>query len=167
MEYEVGQAYEITCAKIRMKEDGRVYAIPVFDQAHTDTQFNFPHRHYHIDGRFEIHPRMKHRLNIEGGLTRTVILPDGSNTYDFAGLVTHTLKCERVETGLSFPGHTTSPEGLALYEQWYAAYIGSYCRGRKCPHLGTNMLENGGVLVCPMHNLTANGETLRVIERVK
>lgn len=45
--------------------------------------------------------------------------------------------------------------------------MGSYCKGRKCPHLGTAMLEKGGVLVCPMHNLTANVETLRIIERVK
>ena len=167
MDYQVGKCYVVHCAEIRLKEDGRVYAIPVFDEAHTDTQFNFPHRHYHIDGRFEIHPRMRHRLKIDGGLTRTVILADGSNTYDFTGLVSHTLKCERAETGLSFPGHTTNTEGLALYEQWYAAYMGSYCKGRKCPHLGTAMLEKDGVLVCPMHNLTADIPTLRIIERVK
>lgn len=95
MDYQVGENYVVPCAEIRLKEDGRVYAIPVFEQAHMDTQFNFPHWHYHIDGRFEIHPRMRHRLQIDGGLTRTVILADGSNTYDFTGLVSHTLKCER------------------------------------------------------------------------
>lgn len=147
---------------IRLKEDGREYAIPVFDQPHTDAQFNFPHEHYHIDGRFTIHPRMRHWLHIAEGYTRSVILPEGSNTYDFTGLTERELTCERLETGLLFAGHSVN---LSVYEEWYQGYIGKTCKGRKCPHLGTTMLEQNGLLICPMHHLTADPAMQRIIER--
>ena len=62
--FVTGQTYEVPCAELLWKEDGRVYYLPVIDLPHTDLAFDFPHRHYHIDGRFAIHPRMKHRLKI-------------------------------------------------------------------------------------------------------
>lgn len=166
LEYQTGHSYQVPCALIRLKEDGREYAIPVFEHPHTDEQFNFPHRHYHIDGRFEIHPRMKHRFQIEDGYTLTVILPGGSKTYDFIGLQNRLLICERSVTGLLFPAQSTNPENLAAYEQWYRGFIGKTCKGRQCPHLGTEMLEQNGTLVCPMHHLTADPVTRKIMERI-
>jgi hypothetical protein len=166
MDYLIGETYDITCAEIRLKEDSRHYCIPVFNHLHADAQFNFPHQHYHIDGRFEIHPRMSHRLNIHEGLTRTVILPEGSNTYDFVGLVSQKLVYVREYTGLLFPSSASTPDTLRLYKDWYSSYIGRSCKGRKCPHFGTTMLEKDGKLECPMHHLTADAGTLKIIPRI-
>jgi hypothetical protein len=90
---EVGQTYDVPCAVLRWKEDGRIYYVPVLEHPHSDPELGFPHHHYHIDGRFEIHPRIRHRLEIAGGYTRAVILTGGSNSYDFNGLVNQNLLC--------------------------------------------------------------------------
>jgi len=163
VEYQIGQSYTVTCTEIRLKEDGRAYAIPVFAQPHTDAQFNFPHEHYHIDGRFAMRPRMRHRLQMVNGYTRSIILPSGSEMYDFIGLTALELVCERQQSGLSFAGHNAD---LSAYEKWYQGYLGQSCKGRRCPHLGTDMLEYDGKLVCPMHHLTADPVTHQIIERI-
>ncbi len=160
MEYQPGKIYEVPCAEIVMKEDRRQYFLPVIDLPHSDQAFDFPHRHYHIDGRFAIHPRMKHRLQISGGYTATIILTEGTAMYDFKGVVKQAMVFERSETGLAVP------LGSEKYAKWYAGYVGHSCDGKKCPHLGMEMLEQDGKLVCPLHGLTADAATLRIIQRI-
>jgi uncharacterized Zn finger protein (UPF0148 family) len=55
---------------------------------------------------------------------------------------------------------------LEKYEEWYLGFLGKHCKGRKCPHFGTDMIEKDGVLICPMHGLTADLKTLKIIERL-
>ncbi len=157
MDYTPGKIYEVPCAQLTLKEDGRVYYLPVIDQPHSDPAFDFPHRHYHIDGRFEIHPRMKHRLKIQDGYTATIILAEGSSMYDFNGISKQTLICRHPHTGLAVP------PGSEKYRNWYEGYIGHSCAGRKCPHLGTEMLELDGQWICPLHGLAGNALTQKII----
>jgi hypothetical protein len=157
MELQTGETYNVPCAILLWKEDSRVYFVPVFDLPHTDLAFDFPHRHYHVDGRFEIHPRICHRLKINQGYTLTVILTDGTNEYEFKGIGIFKIKCVRSETGLAVP------EGNEKYANWYKSYAGRSCAGKKCPHLGTDMLEINGKLICPLHGLTADQDTLTII----
>jgi hypothetical protein len=157
MDFVIGETYKVPCAEIVLKEDGRAYFLPVIDLPHSDRAFDFPHRHYHIDGRFDIHPRMKHRLEIQDGYTSTIILTDGSSMYEFNGIVSQTLVCKQATTGLAIPPHNQK------YLNWYEGYIGHYCTGQKCPHLGMEMLEQNGKLICPLHGLTADAPTLKII----
>jgi len=158
MDYTPGLIYEVPCAEIALREDGRVYYLPVIDLPHSDAAFDFPHRHYHIDGRFDIHPRMKHRLNIQDGYTATIILTAGTAMYDFNGVVTKQLVCTQAETGLAVP------PGNEKYAKWYAGYIGQSCAGKKCPHLGMAMLEQGDRLVCPLHGLAGDLVKLTILD---
>jgi len=166
MDYQVGQKYDVPCAEILWKEDNRIYYVPVFDHLHVDPQFGFEHLHYHIDGRFELHPRMKHRLNVTDGHTLSVIVTHDEAIYKFQRLVPQQLKCERRETGLLFASTVDERrlENLKRYEEWYAGFVGKSCEGKRCPHYGTEMLERDGKLVCPMHGLTADRATLRIIQ---
>jgi len=150
-----------------MMDDSRIYDIPLFDNLHADSQFGFPNQHYHIDGRFYIHPRMQHEFSITSGHTSAVIVPEKTKSYKFIGLVIKNLKCERLKTGLIIPEHPTEKQRpkVEMYEKWYQGFVGKTCEGRKCPHLGTEMLEKDGRLVCPMHSLTADIITLTIIER--
>jgi hypothetical protein len=106
-QYEIGQYYEVPCAVLRWKDDAKVYFIPVFDHLRNDPQFGFPHEHYHIDGRFEIHPRITHWFNIKFGHTLTVIVKYDQSSYLFEGIADRVLKCERLETGLAFNSSRT------------------------------------------------------------
>jgi hypothetical protein len=157
MDYVQGEKYSIPCAEITIREDSRVYYLPVIDLPHSDPAFDFPHHHYHIDGRFDIHPRMKHRLGIHDGFTLTVILTEGTDLYSFNCIVNQ-LTCEQKFTGLAVP------PGNEKYLRWYRDYIGRSCAGRKCPHLGTAMLAQDGRLVCPLHGLTADTNTLKICQ---
>ncbi|UOE52599.1 hypothetical protein MTO98_16095 [Mucilaginibacter sp. SMC90] len=165
MEIEPGRCYERPCAIVRTS-DGREYAIPVFDHLHADPQFGFPHKHYHIDGRFYMEPRMGHEYRLHAGHTSAVIRP-GNETPKFLRIETRILPCVQTQTGLTFPETPTKSQSdnLERYEQWYASYIGKSCAGKRCPHFGTEMLDKDGRLVCPMHELTADPDTMRVVAR--
>jgi len=102
---------------------------------------------------------MKHRLQIQNGYTATIILTEGTAMYDFNGLVTQPLVCTQAETGLAIP------PGNEKYAKWYAGYIGQSCAGKKCPHLGTEMMPRDGRLVCPLHGLMADIHTLKVLPK--
>jgi hypothetical protein len=119
--------------------------------------------HYHIDGRFEMAPRLRHYFKIEDGHTSSVIWSEGSTNYRFLAIQIRQFRCERSYTGLVLPEFQTA--GMISYEQWYNGFIGKRCLGRKCPHFGTDMLEKDGLLVCPMHHLTADLKNLQIIER--
>lgn len=161
MVYLIGETYDVNCAQLCWREDGRIYFIPVLGHQHSDPQFGFPQPHYHVDGRFEIHPRMLHRLNIKQGLTNTVITDDPDTGYEFLRIVSVKLKCERESTGLLPPAVIT--ENYQKYLDWYQTFIGQRCKGKRCPHLGTEMLEANGLLVCPMHQLTADAGNFKIV----
>lgn len=165
MNYEIGKSYEVTCAELQWKGDGLLFYIPVFDHLHADPQFGFPHEHYHIDGRFEIHPRMRHWFKIIDGHTLTVIVKNNKGSYRFLKLVKRRLRYERTATGLLFSQQQEEAptENLLKYREWYKTFVGSSCKGRHCPHYGTEMLETDGLLVCPMHHLTADLGTMQII----
>jgi hypothetical protein len=93
MDLKIGEEYWMPCAEIMM-DDGRIYYMPVLDHLHADPQFGFPHEHYHIDGRFYVHPRMEHQFHIKNGRTSAVIVPDGSTFYRFLSIAVQNIKCE-------------------------------------------------------------------------
>jgi hypothetical protein len=165
MVYHIGKKYNVCCAKLRWKDDEQIYYIPVFKHLHADPQFGVIHQHYHIDGRFEIHPRMRHWLKINNGHTASVIVTHAQSGYIFEGIQWQSLKFERFETGLFFDPSPNEKqiENRSKYNEWYLGYIGHQCKGRRCPHYGTEMLEKDGNLVCPLHHLTADLETLKII----
>lgn len=165
MQYVLDREYVRPCAIIRM-DDGREYAIPVFDYRHTDPQFGFPHEHYHIDGRFYLEPRMGHEYQVHAGHTAAVIRVEDQRPK-FLRIEERAVRCVHSDTGLLFPGMPTKKQqgNLERYARWYASYIGRICAGKPCPHYGTEMLEKDGRLVCPVHELTADPETLRIIAR--
>lgn len=148
-----------------MMDDGRDYFLPIFDNLHADKQFDFPHEHYHIDGRYYMHPRMQQVFDLQSGHTAAVILPKGTKHYTFIGIVTEKLVCVRLQTGLAIPQSPTEKQRSRIdsYNKWYESYLGKKCEGRKCPHLGTEMLEQDGKLVCPLHNLTARLSDFKII----
>jgi hypothetical protein len=167
---KIGEYYWVTCAEIMMPQpDGRIYYIPVFDHLHVDPQFGFPNQHYHIDGRFEMEPRMRHQFQLKDGHTSAVIVPDVISAYSFLSIAVQKIRCERLETGLCIPQEPTEKQRAKIdqYENWYKGFVGKFCAGRKCPHLGTTMLEKNGFLVCPMHELTADPVTLKVMEKAQ
>lgn len=165
MEYKIGVVYERPCAVVRT-DDGREYAIPVFDHQHSDPQFGFPHEHYHIDGRFYMEPRMGHQYQVHCGHTSAVIKVKNADP-EFLRIEARKVTCVAASTGLIFPTAPTKKQSANLekYERWYASYIGKSCAGKRCPHFGTEMLLKNGRLICPMHELTADPETLTVVAR--
>jgi hypothetical protein len=167
MDLIVGKYYQVPCAEINMNGDGQTFPIPVFNHLHADPQFEFHHKHFHIDGRFEIHPRMVHEFNITDGYTAAVIVPESGAPYKFRGLEHRELKCIRLHTGLKVPDVPTADQQPKVdrYNSWYYGFIGVVCAGRKCPHFGTEMLAKDGLLVCPLHNLTADLHSLKIIAR--
>jgi len=165
-EFQVGKLYWRPCAEIMTIPDGKIYYIPVFEHLHADKQFDFPDEHYHIDGRFEMEPRMKQQFNCWDGYTAAVIVPDNSSTYSFLSISQTKVKCERLHTGLRIPAHPNEKQipKLEKYNNWYKTFVGKKCEGKLCPHFGTTMLEKDGQLVCPMHNLKADSNTLEIVE---
>ena len=163
MELVLGQIYEQSCAIVKTF-DGKEYAIPVFAHLHADPQFGFPHEHYHIDGRFYMEPRMYHQYHLQHGFTNAVIKREGQEPK-FLRIEVRQVRCIRKETGLSFPTNPTDRQrdNLENYDRWYETYIEKSCQGKRCPHYGTEMLEKNGLLVCPMHHLTADVQTLKII----
>jgi len=157
MSYQVGKNYLILCAELEWKEDNRIYYVPVIGLLHSDPAFNFPNEHFHIDGRFEVHPRIAHQFQIVDGYTSVVLLTEGTGLYEFKSFLQLPLKCVRSETGL------TVPPDNEKYWTWYQTYIGKSCKGNKCPHMGTEMIEEDGKLKCPLHALCADIKTLKII----
>jgi len=146
--------------------DGKIYYVPVFEHLHADEQFGFPDPHYHIDGRFEMEPRMKQQFNCWDGFTAAVIVPSSLSTYSFLSIRLTQVKCERLTTGLKIPDNPNEKQisKVDKYYSWRKSFVGKSCKGKRCPHFGTKMLEVDGQLVCPMHNLTADSKTLKIID---
>jgi hypothetical protein len=110
---------------------------------------------------------MQHEFSVKRGHTSVVLVTEERNGYRFLGIYIKKVKCEPLTTGLDIPSDNLTERQkmkLELYKEWYQTYLGKKCAGRKCPHFGTQMLERDGVLVCPMHHLTADRATLQIIE---
>ena len=165
MEFQPGMVYTRPCAIVKM-DDGREYAIPIFDFLHADPQFGFPHEHYHIDGRFYLEPRMRQEYCLDNGHTNAVIKTKGGSPT-FLRIEQRSLKCIHDQAGLKFPATPTERQrrNLAKYERWYSGFVGKTCEGKRCPHYGTEMLEKNGLLVCPLHELKADPHTLLILPR--
>jgi hypothetical protein len=108
---------------------------------------------------------MQQEFDVQSGHTASVILPQGTKHYSFIGIVNKELACVRLTTGLAIPHSPTEKQRSRIesYNKWYDSYLGKICEGRKCPHLGTEMLEKDSKLVRPLHNLTARLSDFKII----
>lgn len=146
MEYEVGKYYKIKCAVVRYSDTTAEFYIPVIGGIHKDPQLGVNWFHIHVDGRFKV----GHPISVDDkGRTNQILefSEEKLHRYYFKELVLKRRKCIRDTTGLK------PPEKAEKYNAWYKSMLGKSCKGKRCPHLGTEMLERNGVLVCPIHNL--------------
>lgn len=157
---EVCLFYHVACALMISDDDS--YTIPVIGIIHQDKQFNNHREHLHIDGRFTSSKNVYHNGVFESGKTNNIIPVDGRNSsgFFFKEIVIKKLKCKRKITGIIPPARYTDKHS---YWKWYDSYVGKSCKGRRCPHLGTSMMEVEGKLVCPLHNLHGNVKTETII----
>lgn len=179
---EVGKRYTVAHAKLQgyWMQRKEYSLIPIIPNAHTDTQFDINYEHFHIDGRFFIAERDRSRLDIIAGLTNTILPVSDSDFKETAFSVSSELiykvrKCLQLETGLDViipqrdlpplpPCDIVNPNSTAGYWKWYSQWVGRSCKGKRCPHLGTVMMEGNGILKCPLHNLIGSVETEKIIE---
>lgn len=163
MEYEVGKYYDVICALLQSKNSDIITIVPIIGIVHTDPQFGSLKPHYHIDGRF-VTKKVQAEFDMDGGRTNQAVwIEDGYSPYwNFKLTTTVRLKCKRLETGLIVDKITNHPK---RYWWWYETMIGKSCAGKRCPHLGTEMLERDGVLICPLHNLIGDLKTEIIISK--
>ncbi len=155
---EVGKMYNVRCAVIKAGySDEIVGCTPIIGERHKDVQFGVDYIHYHVDGRFA---RRGDWIEVdEEGKTNAIVeifKVSESRTY-MGEVVIRKRKCKRLTTGIK------PPPKAEKYNAWYKTMIGKSCKGRKCPHLGTKMMEENGVLVCPLHNLHGDLITEKII----
>lgn len=157
-QYEVGKWYKIRCAIVR-RGTVRMH-IPIIGEAHKDKQFSVDWMHYHIDGRFiKYDGQLSYGINSKGLTNAIIALKQAPHYQDqFEGIVVRRRKCYRLTTGINPPMHATT------YNKWHAEQIGKSCAGKKCPHLGTEMLQYGDKLLCPLHNLIGCSKKERIID---
>ncbi|MEE6129146.1 hypothetical protein V2E39_17225 [Chryseobacterium arthrosphaerae] len=150
---EVGQYYLVKCAI--MSNGKREYFLPVIGEIHNDKQFGFPHKHIHIDGRFcgETEKR-EIIIDAEGKTNQICTFPESRSEFTVKGFVNRKRKCKRLTTGIKPPRRSRFYD--SPFYKWVESMKGKSCRGKKCPHLGTKMFEEDGILVCPLHNLISD-----------
>lgn len=160
---QVGTSYRVQCAKIQYHRDGKIRYVPVIGPVHRDPQLGqaAARPHIHIDGRFT------DGFGIDSdGLSNMPIWTEPESayaTYNFLGVHHRIKKCIRTVAGLYLSqGLISDVNRIKLtehpYGKWYATMIGKSCKGKKCPHFGTTMIEREGYMVCPMHNLIGDIE---------
>lgn len=167
----IGKYYLVAHAVLLFDGDDKEYHVPVLPHLHSDPQFGKAgeFEHYHIDGRFIRSKHMDTWFDIDDdGKTNQVVYIQNEFPYLGNYIVKTVLfkkcKCKRLTTGVKppvkYPFTIDHP-----YLKWYNGFIGKQCKGKKCPHFGTTMIDNGnGLLVCPMHDLHADGLTQKIIE---
>jgi hypothetical protein len=165
---QVGKFYKVWHAECEWR--GKTWLIPVNPNLHKDPQFGgISACHYHIDGRFFIPLQICQDLYIHNGYTNHAVFVPKVNEYIgaapliFKQLVLRTSKCIRLTTGTKPPlmDYSLHPSKWYL---WYQKQIGKSCAGKKCPHRGASMIDNGTHLVCPLHNLHGDRITEIIIE---
>lgn len=165
MEYEVGKFYNVRCAKLLYGHGGFREFVPILGEVHKDIQIGVSWKHIHVDGRFN----SSFVNNV--GLTNQILQYDkieGFESY-FTEIVFKRRKCIRAMTGLCPPNRYErdifgNPKAEKYYT-WVDSMIGKSCKGKKCPHLGTEMLVRDGKLFCPLHNLVGNIEKEIIIKQ--
>lgn len=147
MNYKVGKTYKVRCIELLNSFDEVFAVVPIIGELHRDPQFGANKMHYHIDGRFASN---NCPIPHEDGKTNHVVwaedLFDDWRPYSVGNIVYRRLKCKRESTGII-------PPKKGKYQDWYSSFVGKSCKGKKCPHLGQEMIEENGLLVCPLHNL--------------
>lgn len=151
----VGKFYYVQCATI--EHENKIIAIPIIGKAHADAQFSVDQEHYHIDGRFT-----DFYVDNEG---RTNVILTVAIDFSFKKIIGYTIKlrkCKRLTTGVN--PHWATDYTDSNYHKWYQGMVGKSCLGKKCPHLGTKMLEVNGRLECPLHKLQGSLETETILD---
>ena len=152
----IGKMYDVKCAK--MSNGRNSYFVPIIGEAHNDNQFGFVDKHHHIDGRFATKRNIDQLWINDFGETATVCSYKPSNAYyTIESIVVRKMKCRKTTTGLNVPNRDKldfwgQPKAEKFWE-WSDTMMGKSCKGKKCPHLGTMMVEQNGMLVCTLHNL--------------
>lgn len=160
---EIGKFYNVKCAEVKNGFNHNTFCyVPVIGEKHKDPQFGVDWVHYHIDGRFSTE---KDYYDVDSlGRTNRVLsavpIEKWQSDYVFK-IVVKRRKCRRLTTGLIPPSHANK------YWDWYKTMVGKSCAGKKCPHLGTAMVEIEGQLICPLHSLIGNLKTNKIIMRPK
>lgn len=162
---EVGKWYSVAHARIEMCwHTKKTFDIPVIPFLHRDAQFGADFNHYHVDGRFSNPLPLRFSID-ENGMTNCAVIVDfpkqdfrnGYREYIVLEIVYKRRKCKRLTTGVKPPinqgSWSQTPNAPSLYAKWYNSMVGKNCKGRKCPHLQTTMIELSGELICPLHNL--------------
>lgn len=165
---EVGKYYLVAHATVKW---GNVTVdVPVIPILHDDKVFapDIP-KHYHLDNRFNRVGNAVFLWGENGELNNKIV-----NDVD-AGLKEITLvegikylrkKCVRNSTGLNAPTNifSTSITKVGIdFIRWKQSMVGKSCAGKKCPHYGALMMEQGDKLVCPMHGLVGDKVTEKII----
>lgn len=153
---QVGKYYLVPHAVMTRRGD-KEHKVPIIGSPHSDACFGVRDKHYHIDGRF-LSTNGFYKVDAFG--KSTTILPLTGDFYQMAvkEVIWIKKKCLRKTTGIYPP-----PKTGHVYWKWYESFLGKKCKGKKCPHLGTVMHEHGDKLICPLHNLTADIKTEKII----
>ncbi|MEA5402661.1 hypothetical protein VB776_07035 [Arcicella sp. DC2W] len=162
----VGKSYPIRCAKMK---DGAI--IPLIGKRHADPELGVVGEHYHIDGRFFLPKSVTEKYQIDDEGRTNVILCADELDIDWnciVELLVKQKKCVRLTTGVNPPSREATSiwshlKGLKYYK-WYDKFLGKEVKENICPHLGTKMIEQDGVLVCPLHNLKACKKSKLIIK---
>jgi hypothetical protein len=155
----VGEFYNIRCAKLINHLGTFIKYVPVIGDAHRDKQFGFDYTHLHIDGRFaSSNPASDYSVREDGTTNGVVLFGEVADCNHFAKeIVVRKMKCRRLGTGIN------PPVEAKKYFDWKKSMIGKSCKGKKCPHLGFEMIESNGLLVCQLHNLIGSIDTETII----
>ena len=135
--------------------------LPLIPYEHSDAELGADWLHYHYDTRF-FSKKMFRRVPSE---------PSGRTLQIFAidqGTVTKFVEVRKMRCCLSSLGGLSvdAIDLKGLFSSWARGMVGKSCKGKRCPHRGSNMVERpGGLLECPLHGLFADTKTERIITR--
>lgn len=156
----VGRFYEVPC--VFYPWFGRKEWWPVIGHRHSDKRFlNFPHVHYHVDGRFLTAPQARFATRYGRPLTQ-VLAASPLHTRGEETPAVPTMKRRRCRVAAIPYGFPRERLILGIAEH----YAGHQCRasehGWVCPHqhvpLGSVAPING-VVTCPLHGLCIDAAT--------
>lgn len=154
----VRREYDVPVAVMKNKYSEAVLKIPIIGEAHMDPQFT-PYKHYHIDGRFA---HSNPICAIGKGRTNNAVFIDADyKDWQFVGTERRVFVCKHKLGGIEFPKSES-------WKSFYNDYLGKKCKGKKCPHWGTEMQEHkDGTLECPMHGLHARNGKIVIPDHLK
>lgn len=172
----VGRWYMVPTVKATWNSEIKDW--PVVGRIHNDMQFfNFPYKHYHVDGRFLTRRQQIAAAGfLEPGRLRErlarVCMGAPLQTNDIGcnpgGLPMPALMKKKCTIAAIIPGTdvTKSPNWLAMA----AHFAGRQCRHGKrgfiCPHQGAALgavAAIDGVITCPLHGLRIDAASGRVL----